>query len=669
MQLTPSRETEKPSAPRSQVKPELPDALMRFRRPIIVALHLALIPLAYGLAFLLRFDLPLPEPYADLFLRTAPLLVGIRLLVYGRYKLYNGWWRHVGIHDLADIVKATSVSTGLFIGALFLAGEHLGFPRGVIILDWGIAILWFGGVRFAVRYMREGLNARAMERRGKLTIVIGAGNAGAQLARKARHGAIPNMRVVGLVDDDRNKQDLQIHGIPVLGRLGDLPALVKKHEVKQVVLAIPSASKEERKHIVAQLMSLEVEFKVVPDMNELLDGKAQLTQLRSVQIEDLLGREPVRLDLARVERDLKGKTVLVTGGAGSIGSELARQVAMFQPARLVLLEQAESPLYFVHLELAKAHPSLEVVPVMADITDEVRLERVFSQYQPEYVFHAAAYKHVPMMEANRTEAVRNNVFGTLNVARSAVRHGCRKFVLISSDKAVNPSSVMGATKRIAERLCLGWPELRDAGTDFRAVRFGNVLGSDGSVVPLFKKQIAAGGPVTVTHPEMTRYFMTIPEAVQLVLQAAAIPEAANRISMLDMGQAVRIVDLAENLIRLSGLEPYTEMPIVFSGMRPGEKLHEELMGMLEETTPTAVEKVRVVQTDEPDTRLVEAGVGRLGEALRAADDAAILQAIRAMVPECVTPLRAAGREGGPAPVPEQRPARRADLKIVPAQAS
>jgi FlaA1/EpsC-like NDP-sugar epimerase len=313
---------------------------------------------------------------------------------------------------------------------------------------------------------------------------------------------------------------------------------------------------------------------------------------------------------------------------------------MFGPSRLVLVDQAESPLYFVHLELCKAHPRLDVVPVIADVTDAQRMEQVFAEHRPECVFHAAAYKHVPMMEANVAEAVRNNVLGTFRVASAAMEHGACKFVLISTDKAVHPSSVMGATKRIAERVVLGWPAFQRSQTDFRAVRFGNVLGSDGSVVPLFNRQIAAGGPVTITHREVTRYFMTIPEAVQLILQAASLPEAAQRISMLEMGEPVRIVELAENLIRLSGMEPYTEMPIVFTGLRAGEKLYEELMSAVETTVPTAIDKVRVVQSDATDASAIQHGLDDLVAVLAAGGSRKrLLGAICGLVPECVAPLR------------------------------
>src|SRR3954452_1040420 len=382
----------------------------------------------------------------------------------------------------------------------------------------------------------------------------------------------------------------------------------------------------------------------MPSLPELLDGAARPTQLRAVQIEDLLGRDAVQLDLGPARRGLAGKTVLITGGAGSIGSELARQVAALRPARLILLEQAESALYFVHLEISKRHPEIEVVPVIADVVNQARIGEVFAEFKPHCVFHAAAYKHVPMMEHNVIEAVRNNVFGTWCVAHHAAKYGAERFVLISTDKAVRPSSVMGATKRIAERVVLGTPILRRAGTDFRAVRFGNVLGSDGSVIPLFKRQLQAGGPLTVTHPDVTRYFMTIPEASQLVLLAATLPEAAGRISMLEMGQPVKIVHLAENLIRLSGLEPGRDVQIEFTGMRPGEKLHEELMSDVEASVPTMVDKVRIVQTDEPDSRSLETRLDELSAAVEVGAPDDVVAAVCDLVPECVSPLSDRGTE-------------------------
>jgi FlaA1/EpsC-like NDP-sugar epimerase len=616
----------------------LPKNLL-LRRPVVVALHLVLVPVGYFIAFALRFEVPIPEQYLDLFLRTVPILLTARLLSFAVFGLYRGWWRHVGMKDLVALVQAVSVSTVGLLALLFFTQQLNGFPRSVLILDWIVALLLFGGARFCVRAIRErrsGVNG--VDRRGTPALIIGAGGAAERLLRQVWQGGT-GLRPLGMVDDDRHKHGMRLHSVPILGSSDDLPRLARQHGAQLVVIAIPSASRETMKRLVDICMQTGVEFKIVPPLQELLDGRARVSQLRKVEVEDLLGRDAIDLDLEIVRRDLEGKVVLVTGAAGSIGSELVRQIATFHPAKLVLLEQAESPLYFIDLEIRRNNPGLEVVAIVADVADQARLDSVFARHRPDCVFHAAAYKHVPLMESNVVEAVRNNVFGTLYVGECAARHGSGKFVLISTDKAVRPSSVMGATKRVAERIVLGALAKAATSTDFRAVRFGNVLGSDGSVIPLFRKQLARGGPLTVTHPDVTRYFMTIPEAVQLVLQASAVPEAAGRISMLEMGEPVRIVELAENLIRLSGLEPYKDVPIVFNGLRPGEKLYEELMSEVEATVPTAIEKVRVVQIDESNGRALAEGVDRLGAAVAVGDSDELLAVLCALVPEAVEPLR------------------------------
>ncbi|HEV3051646.1 MAG TPA: nucleoside-diphosphate sugar epimerase/dehydratase [Longimicrobium sp.] len=626
----------------------LPDLFLRLRRPIVLALHLVLIPLGYYAAFSLRFDFRPPPVYVELFQRTAPYLVALRLACFALFGLFHGWWRHVGMRDLVDLVRATTLSSVLLVLVLFMTGDLQGadavngLPRSVLVLDWITALIVFGGVRFAVRAFREERLVPWRQPRGRRTLIIGAGAAAERLLREAQRDAGAELCPVAMVDDDPGKKGMRLHGVPVVGTVQQLRELVVKGSIEQLVIAIPSATRRQMRAIVDACLETGVDFKIVPSIRELLDGRARLGELRSVQIEDLLGREAIELEMDGPGDDLGGSTVMVTGGAGSIGNELARQVAAFGPKRLIVLDQAESPLYFANLELRAAHPEVDVIPIVADITDHARMESVFARHRPDFVFHAAAYKHVPLMEDNPVEAVRNNVIGTLCVAQAAARYGARRFVLISTDKAVYPSSVMGATKRMAEQIVLGWPALRASGTDFRAVRFGNVLGSDGSVIPLFKKQLAAGKPITVTHPEVTRYFMTIPEAVQLVLQASALPEAGGRISMLEMGEPVRIVELAENLIRLSGLEPYTDVPIVFTGLRPGEKLHEELMSDAEATVPTALGKVRIVQTGDPDPDLLTGGLDRLVAATAVGSQADVLDAIRGLVPECVSPLRERG---------------------------
>jgi FlaA1/EpsC-like NDP-sugar epimerase len=619
--------------------------LLRLRRPVVLTLHLLLVPLGYYMAFALRFDFRPSERHIDLFWRTVPYLMVLRMASFAIFGLFHGWWRHVGMRDLIDLVRATTLSSVLLLLALFMTGDLAGsgtmplLPRSVLVLDWITALVLFGGLRFGVRAFREERLLPWRARRGKRALIIGAGTAAERLLRETQREGESEIFPVAMVDDDPGKHGMRLHGVPVVGTSRDLKSLVAKDGIKLLVIAIPSATRTEMRDIVEACLETGVDFKIVPSMRELLDGRARLGELRKVQIEDLLGRDTIDLGVEGPRGDLEGRTVMVTGGAGSIGSELARQVAGFAPRRLLVLDQAESPLYFTNLEMRAAHPELEIIPIIADVTDAARMESVFARHRPDFVFHAAAYKHVPLMEDNPVEAVRNNVIGTLTVSQAAARYGAEKFVLISTDKAVYPSSVMGATKRLAEQIVLGWPALRASGTDFRAVRFGNVLGSDGSVIPVFKRQLAAGKPITVTHPDVTRYFMTIPEAVQLVLQSAALPDAGGRICMLEMGEPVRIVELAENLIRLSGLEPYTDVPIVFTGLRPGEKLHEELMEAREATVPTAISKVRVVQTVEPEADALTSGLDRLAAAAAVGSSTDILDAIRALVPECVPPLR------------------------------
>lgn len=604
----------------------------RHRTLIVVGVHVVLAALAYLAAFSLRFDFGIPAPQLRRFALTLPYLLVVRVVVLYRLGVFRGSWRHVGMRDLVALSTATTLASLLFVATLFVTGNLVGMPRSVLVADWVLFLFLAGGIRFATRCAREGqfpLQASS----GRRTLVIGAGGGAERLLRQTFHDGRRSMRFVGLVDDDRALRGMALHGVRVLGTIDDLQRLVDRHDIELLVIAITSVKGEQMRRIVRRCEETQIPFKALPSLQELVDGTARQGQLRDVQIEDLLGREPIRLDMHPLEADLAGKTVLITGGAGSIGSELARQIATLRPARLILFEQAESPLYFVHLELANKHPTLELIPLVGDVTDASRVHEVFAAHRPDYVFHAAAYKHVPMMEMNVREAVRNNVLGTLRVAEASARFAVRRFVLISTDKAVNPSSIMGTTKRLAERIVLGLPALRASATDFRAVRFGNVLGSDGSVVPLFRKQLAAGGPLTVTHPDVRRYFMSIPEAVQLVLQAAALPEAAGRIAMLDMGEPVRITHLAEQLIRLSGLTPYQDIGITFTGLRPGEKMHEELTSLLETSLPTALDKVRVVQTDEVEGAALQAGLRSLLRETAHGKRSAIVRALECLVPE------------------------------------
>lgn len=618
----------------------MPPLLVRHRRPLVLAGHVLLVVAAYAVAFLLRFDGPVPAESVQAFEVTVMALVLIRLTVFALYGMHRGFWRHFGHHDLLSLAKAVGVGSVIFTLALIAGGRLGSVPRSVVIMEGMLTFLFAGGSRFAFRSGREWwARRRSGEGEGRRILVVGAGIAAERLLRQIAHGNGGGMslRPVALLDDDPDKWSMSLHGVPVVGPVSQLAATATRQNADMVVIAIPRATPTELRHIVDLCLAAKVEFKRLPSMQEMLQGSARSGELAEVELEHLLVREPVAFDPDLVARDLAGSVVLITGGAGSVGSELARQIARVGPARLILVEQAESPLYFVHLELQRLHPEVETIPIVGDITNRDSLARIFEKYCPDHVYHAAAYKHVPMMEANAAEAVRNNVLGTLHVAECAARTGASKFVLISTDKAVRPSSVMGATKRVAERIVLGWPSLRASRTEFRAVRFGNVLGSEGSVVPLFRRQLARGGPLTVTHPDVRRYFMTLPEAAQLVLHAAALPNAAGRIAMLDMGEQVKILDLAENLIRLSGLEPYRDIPIAFTGLRPGEKLHEELMSSVESTIPSGVAKIDLVQTDEVDGVAIRDGVSRLLTVAARGEWASILAALRMMVPEYSAP--------------------------------
>ncbi|HET9387354.1 MAG TPA: nucleoside-diphosphate sugar epimerase/dehydratase [Gemmatimonadales bacterium] len=627
--------------------------LRPYRRALSIAGHLALVSFAYFLAYALRFDLQVPPEQLRNYAATLPYLLAIRVLLFHRFGLFRGYWHLVGVRDLRQLVAATTLSTLGFVGLLLFVGRLGTMPLVVPALDWLILITLAGGARFLARWVKEepfrrpsrdqrGLLRwikeepfrRRQRRRGRPTIIIGAGVAGERLLRQLQHDPRHPLNVVGIVDDDTNKHGRMLHGVSVLGGADELRRYVAMHGAQQIVIAIPSATPDQVRRLVARAAETGVAIKILPPQVDLLSpDEPQIKQLRDVQVEDLLGRDQVQLDLKDVAPELAGKVILVTGAGGSIGSELVRQIARFNPRRLLLLDRAESPLYFICHEISEEHPAIDVVPVLASVTNAARLDRMFETYRPDSVFHAAAYKHVPMLEWNMIEGVWNNVVGTLRLAQSAARVGTKKFVLISTDKAVNPSSILGATKRVAEHIVRELPSLRASATDFRVVRFGNVLGSDGSVVPLFKKQIAGGGPVTVTHPEMKRFLMTIPEAAQLVLEAAALPEAAGRIAVLEMGTQVRILELAEQLIRLSGLVPYHDVQIVFTGLRPGEKLEEELVAPNETLNPTSIEKIRVVAGNGAGGATLARQLRSLISVTSEGDERAMVRALSAIVTE------------------------------------
>lgn len=579
--------------------------IARHRSLLAVVIYAVVTAVAYGLAWLLRFDFTLTPAQVETFLWTLPVLLAFRLGASRLFRLTLGRWRFVSLRDVRRLLGAVSTGTVGFTTLVLLLPEVVSVPRSILALEWGLSLLLTAGIwstyrtLYEFRQLRNGLRGgtgpSAPPRR---VLIVGAGEAGNLLAREILRTPT-GYRLVGFVDDDPLKQGTLLQGVSVVGTTAQLPTLAQEYEADEIILAVPSAAPSDLRRVVEGCEALAIPFRLLPGIRDVLEGSelggtgtSGLGLLRPLRIEDLLGREPVDLELPELARDLEGQVALVTGAAGSIGSELCRQIALHRPAHLIALDVAESPLFELEQELRERFPDLLFTVVVGSVLDTPLVDGVFKDHGVNLVYHAAAFKHVPLMEVNTRSALLNNVLGTLRVAEAAGRHGAGKFVLISTDKAVRPSSVMGATKRLAE-----WAvtecQRRFETTVYTAVRFGNVLGSNGSVVPIFQRQIRDNKPLTVTDPRVTRYFMTIAEAVQLVLQASLLKEAEGSIAMLDMGEPVKIVDLARKMIRLSGADP-AQVRIEFTGLRPGEKLHEELYGPEEVSIPTPNPKVRIV---------------------------------------------------------------------------
>jgi len=608
----------------------------------VLVAHSALIVLANYLAFWLRFDGTIPDGYWALWLDTIPWLVVLRGLTFVPFHIYEGVWRYVGIRDLRAILGGVFSSTVVFYVLIHGLLGLSNYPRSVFLVDSVFLVFLVGGIRVGWRFYREYQPGG----KGTRVLIFGAGDAGQAIAREIHAGGQHGYLPVGFVDDDRAKAGQRIHGVPVLGTRNDLPRIIAEARPSEVLVAIPRATPGVLRAVVKALEPYKLPIKALPHLRDILDGRVTLNDVRRLEVADLLGRAPVGLDPQNVSHLVEGKRVLVTGAGGSIGSELSRQVAALRPSSLVLLERYENALWALERSLAGAQAGVDVYPIIGDVTDEGRIDEVLRERRPQVILHAAAHKHVPLMELNPCEAIKNNVKGTRIVGEAAVRHGVDRFVLISTDKAVNPSSVMGATKCVAELLTMRLAER--ASTCFMVVRFGNVMGSNGSVIPLFLEQIKNGGPVTITHPDMRRYFMLIPEAVQLVLQAAALGDNGAAY-VLDMGDEIRVLDIARNLIRLSGFIPEREIPITFIGPRPGEKLSEELVASGETVEPSGIQGIRRVRASaNPTCATLEQDVAELERLAELGGAGSVIQQL------C-------------APVPTFRPSVERDLDMAPSQ--
>ncbi len=582
---------------------------------------------AWAAAYLFRFNGQVPREFLETGGLASLVALPIHGVVFRALGLYRGIWIFASLPDLVRIVRAVGAAALITLVVCVFVGFQPTVPRTVFLLYPVFLMLWMGGTRSAYRIWKEHRRYGDLIARGQPVVIIGAGRAGANLVSEMARSS--EWRVAGLLDDDPNKVGREIAGVKVFGAIEELPAWAERLKLKHAIIAMPAMTREARQRAASICLRAGVHTMTLPSIEDVMRGSATEGRVRDIDLHDLIGRAPVQVDDSEVAKMAAGRSVMVTGAGGSIGSELCRQLARFVPAQMILLEMSEFALYKIHDELCERFPSVEIVPIAGDVRDGMWLEAIFRQYSPSIVFHAAAYKHVPLMEdRNAWQAIRNNVYGTYKLAAVCVANRVDRFVLISTDKAVNPTNVMGASKRMAEMVCQVMQA--NSPTKFEIVRFGNVLGSAGSVIPKFQEQIARGGPVTVTHPEITRYFMSIPEAAQLVLQSAAMG-MGNNIFVMDMGEPVRIADLARDLVRLSGFN-VDQIGIVYTGLRPGEKLYEELLAAQEETLPTHHPKLRVARAREVETEWLDDVLSWLTQRTIPSDDQ-IRRDLRRWVPE------------------------------------
>jgi FlaA1/EpsC-like NDP-sugar epimerase len=621
---------------------------------VVILTDILLISLAFYLSCLLRFDFDIPRIHAAALWDVFPLVMLIKPVVFYYFDFYRGMWRYTSLTDLLNIFKATFSSSLIIMGSILFVNRFEHIPRSVFLIDFLLTGLFVAGFRIGIRLYFEystgtriteiikgalrGIFRRRKAGTAKKLLIVGAGNCGEKILREIQSDARLGYHVLGFLDDNPAKIGMKIHGVTVLNTVAVLGDLVTRENVEEVIIAVPSATAEQMRNIVQYCEDSGVKYRTVPGYAELVNGRISISAVREVAFQDLLGRETVSLDMEQIGAYLRNQTIIITGAGGSIGSELSRQACRFNPARIILFERAETSLYEIDLELRDLFRAtgIEIVAVLGDVQDRRQVDAVFKRYAPGVVFHAAAYKHVPILEAHPWKAVKNNIFGTQNLVEISLKYKVERFVFVSTDKAVRPANVMGASKRIAEILLQSQNGPNNTGTQFKIVRFGNVIGSAGSVIPLFKKQIARGGPVTVTHPEVTRYFMTIPEACQLILQAGAINShtgGSAEVYILKMGTPVKIVDMARDLIRLSGFRPDVDIKIEFTGLRPGEKLFEELMSEGEGLVPTAHTKIMVLNGHESDLSVLNEKIILLMALAENQENEKIRAVLKEIVPE------------------------------------